>query len=234
MALDVMEAILERRSIRKYKDIPVEQDKMVTILEAGRQAPSAGNVQDWKFIYVTEKDQIKKIAEACMKQYWIETAPLLIVIVSNPEKSIQHYGERGKMYAIQNCAAACQNMLLAATSAGLASCWISAFDEPMLKDVLSIPARGTPMAVLTFGYADEEVPRPFKTPLESIVFIQRYANRARSPELVRWDIAAAMEKGIKRNVENVKRSGRRFGQKLFGKAKELKERAKEGIEEEKQ
>lgn len=231
--MDTMEAILKRRSIRKYKDIPVEQDKLVTILEAGRQAPSAGNIQEWKFVFVTEKSTISKIAEACLKQYWIETTPLVIVIVSNPEKSIQHYGERGKIYAIQNCAAAAENMLLAATSVGLASCWVSAFDELMLKEALGIPERGTPQAVLTIGYADEEVPTPFKTPLESVVFLQKYGNRHRSPELDVWDISLALEKGIRRNAGEIKRKGKGLLGKVFGKTKELKERAKEGIEEKK-
>src|SRR3990167_5851428 len=63
------------------------------------------NLQDWKFIAITEKDRRQNIAEACLKQYWMETAPLHIVIVSNPEKSIHHYGEKGMKYAIMNCSA---------------------------------------------------------------------------------------------------------------------------------
>ena len=61
--MDLMEAILKRRSIRKYKDIPVEQDKVVVILEAGRYAPTAGNVQDMKFLVITDPNQIAGISE---------------------------------------------------------------------------------------------------------------------------------------------------------------------------
>ena len=80
--MDLIEAIFTRRSIRKYKDIPLPLDNIVTIVEAGRHAPSGGNLQDWKFIVITEAPVIARIAEACLKQYWIETAPLVIVIVS--------------------------------------------------------------------------------------------------------------------------------------------------------
>ena len=131
--MHVMEAVLKRRSIRKYKDIPVEQAKIIPLLEAARNAPSGGNIQDWKFIVVTDKERRHRIAEACLKQFWMETAPVYIVIVSNPEKSVHHYGERGKFYATQSCAAAAQNILLMATAQGLATCWVSAFDEPLLK-----------------------------------------------------------------------------------------------------
>lgn len=230
--MDLIEAIFKRRSIRKFQNIPVEQDKVVVILEAGRQAPTAGNIQEWKFIVVTDPDKIAEIAEACMKQYWIQTAPLVIVIVANHEKSIQHYGERGMMYVTMDCAAAAENMILAATSVGLSSCWVSALDEPMLKTALRIPERGTPLIVLPIGYADEEVPVPFKTPLESLVFLERYANRVRSPELVKWDISLAMEKVVKRNVENIKRTSKRIGTRLFEKFRDLKKRSQEDIDEE--
>jgi len=229
--MHVMEAVLKRRSIRKYKDIPIEQAKIIPVLEAGRNAPSGGNIQDWKFIIVTDKARRHAIAEACLKQYWMETAPLYIVIVANPEKSVHHYGERGKFYSTQSCAAAAQNMILAAVSQGLATCWVSAFDEFLLKQALDIPERGTPEVIITLGYADEQVPSPFKTPLESLVFLQRYASRIRSPELVLWDVSLAMEKGIKQGKEDIQRNFRHLKEKLTGKFKHMKKRATEDIEE---
>jgi len=225
-----MEAILKRRSIRKYKDTPVEQTKIVTMLEAARNAPSGGNLQDWKFIIVTDSSARRVISEACLKQYWMETAPLHIVIVSTPEKSIQHYGERGKFYATQNCAAAAQNIVLAATSEGLATCWVSAFDEALLKQAINCPGRATPEVILTVGYPDEEVPVPFKTPLENVVFLQRYANRVRSPDLVYWDISLAMERKVKESAEAIKRGARNIKDKLTGKYKDIKKRATEDLE----
>ena len=94
--MDAFEAIVTRRSIRKYKDIPVEVEKIGMCIEAGRQAPTAGNLQPFKFIIVFEKNQRKAIAEACLQQYWMETAPVYIVVVGEPWKSKQFYGDRGE------------------------------------------------------------------------------------------------------------------------------------------
>ena len=228
--MHVMEAILKRRSIRKYKDIPIEQAKIITLLEAARNAPSGGNIQDWKFIVITDKTRRHDIAEACLKQFWMETAPLYLIIVSNPEKSVKHYGERGRYYSIQSCAAAAENIILAAVAQGLGTCWVSAFDETLLRQAIRLPERGTPEVIITIGYPDEEVPTPFKTPLESLVFLQRYANRMRSPDLVLWDVSLAMERTAKEMRESVGRNFRHLKDKFMSKAKQMKERATEDIE----
>ena len=113
--MDVFEAIRTRRSIRKYKDKPVPWDNIVTIMQAGKYAPSAGNLQNWKFIYVKTDDKRSAIAKACLGQEWMEIAPVFIVVVAEPEKAERHYGTRGaRLYTTQACAAAIQNMLLIA------------------------------------------------------------------------------------------------------------------------
>ena len=88
----------------------------------------------WKFILIRDKDTINKLAEAALQQLWIASAPFIIVVSSETEKLNQFYGVRGeRLYSIQNCAAAIQNMLLAAHALGLASCWVGAFDENIIK-----------------------------------------------------------------------------------------------------
>lgn len=199
--MDVLEAIKKRRSIRKYLDVGLEWEKMVQILEAGQHAPSAGNLQDWKFIVVTDKDVRKKIAEACLNQVWMETAPIHVVICSNPEKTIQYYGERGEKYAIENCACVAMCMTLEATEQGLDTCWVGAFDEDMMRIALSMPDRGRPMMVLTVGYADETVPMPPRVVLESLIFFQRYSNRIKNINLVMNDWSLMMEDYAKKGKE---------------------------------
>src|SRR3989344_3339992 len=111
--MDIFEAISTRRSIRKYKDKQVPWDNIVTIMQAGKYAPSAGNLQNWKFIVVKSDAKRKAIAKACLQQDWMEQAPILIVIVGEPERARMYYGARGaRMYNIQGCAAAMENMLL--------------------------------------------------------------------------------------------------------------------------
>jgi len=173
--MDVIEAIRTRRSIRKYLDAPVEWDKIGQIIEAGKAAPSSGNLQNWKFVIIKEKERRQQIAEACLQQYWMTTAPIHILIVAEPEPSIMHYGVRGeRLYTIQNCAAAVENMLLAAHALGLGSCWVGAFDEDMLKRAIGCTERVRPQAVITIGYPDERVPEPDEYTLEDVTYLEKW------------------------------------------------------------
>ena len=205
--MDVLEAIKKRRSIRKYLDVGVEWEKMIKILEAGQYSPSAGNLQDWKFIVVTEKDVKKKIAEACLNQVWMETAPVHMVVCSNPEKTIQYYGERGEKYAAEDTACVAMNMLLEATEQGLDSCWIGAFDEQMLRISLGIPDRAKPMMVITLGYADETVPTPPRVPRTSTF---RAWGRADRPGWTRlsWYRYSSLELNCRCPLRKSRRSSR--------------------------
>jgi len=118
--MDTFDAIKKRRSIRKYLDIPVEWYKITKILEAGKQAPSSGNLQTWRFIVVTDKKIRRELAEASLQQYWMESAPVHIIVCSEVGIAKQFYGLRGeRFYSIQNSAAAIQNILLAAYSLNL-------------------------------------------------------------------------------------------------------------------
>lgn len=172
--MDVYEAIKTRRSIRRYLDNPVEWEKIGQILEAGKAAPSAGNLQDWKFIVITDKAQRQKIAHACMDQDWMVQAPIHIVVVGMPDKTKRFYGERGKFYTTQDCAAAIQNMLLMAHSLGLGSCWVGSFEDEALRKSVSIPSEIKPQAVMTLGYPDEVVPEPPEFTLENVMFFRNY------------------------------------------------------------
>jgi nitroreductase len=208
----VVETIKKRRSIRKYLDVPVEWDKMVQILDAGRYAPFAGNLQSYKIVVVSDKGEKRKIAEAALKQYWIETAPLLIVICGKEERMISYYGERGKAYLLQSIAAMAENMLVAATDLGLATCWIGAFDEDKVAEAIGCPARAVPNVIIAVGYSDERVPTPPKETFESRVYFNKYNNRIKNLNMVMWDVSLEMEEKAKDAREGL--------QKGFGKLKE--------------
>ena len=213
--MDAFEAIVTRRSIRKYKDIPVEVEKIGAIIEAGRQAPTAGNLQPFKFIIVFTKEQRKAIAEACLQQYWMETAPLHIVVIGEPWKSKQFYGDRGeKLYSIQNCAAAVQNMLIAATSLDLGSCWVSAFEEDMLTSILSIPEhKGRPQAVVTIGYADEIVPPPQKYRFYDVTYINIWDRRITDLEKYFGYFGARTREKLGEGMEFLKKASEKLQKK---------------------
>jgi nitroreductase len=202
----VVETIKKRRSIRKYLDVPVEWDKMVQILDAGRYAPFAGNLQSYKIVVVSDKGEKRKIAEAALKQYWIETAPLLIVICGKEERMISYYGERGKAYLLQSIAAMAENMLVAATDLGLATCWIGAFDEDKVAEAIGCPARAVPNVIIAVGYSDERVPTPPKETFESRVYFNKYNNRIKNLNMVLWDVSLEMEEKAKDAREGLHKS----------------------------
>lgn len=208
--METIECINTRRSIRKYKDKPVEWDKIVTVLNAGRMAPSAGNLQNWKFIVVREDDVRKKIAQACLEQSWMETAPVHIVVVAEPEKAKRYYGSRGEfLYSIQNCAAAIENMLLAAHDIGLGTCWIGAFNEDLIRRAVNLPEHVTPQAVITLGYADEKPIRPPKTRLEYVVWLEKWWGRGVS-DISRGYKSVRLQNAFKKVKKNLKRLGKRL------------------------
>ena len=184
--MDTLELMKSRRSIRKYLQEPIEFEKLGKILEAGACAPSAGNLQNWKFVVVTQKELREKLADAAFQQFWMTTAPVFIVLCAEIEKTKKFYGIRGeRLYSIQNCAAAAMNMINVAWSEGIGSCWVSAFDEEMVKRALQIPDEVRPQAIVTFGYPDEKPPVPPKKDIETVGFVEMWGSRMA-------DIAAVM------------------------------------------
>ena len=195
---DIIELIKSRRNVEKFSTKPVSWDKISRILDAGRHAPSCGNLQNWKFIVVNDTDKKQEIAEYCHEQYEITAAPTLIVICAEPQKAERYYGLRGlKLYTIQNCAAAAQNMLLEAHSLDLGGRWIGAFEEDDVREVLRIPSEARPQIILAIGHPEHVPDKPSKYPLETVVYLNKWRNRI-------TDIAKEMgdySDILKRNVE---------------------------------
>ena len=186
--MEILQAIKTRRSIRRYLDVPIEWEKVGVVLEAGRLAPSAGNIQEWSFIVVRDEGTRGEIAECCVDGYWMTTAPVHIVIVATIEPIARNYGMRGeRLYSIQDCAVAATQMMLAAVSQGLGTCWVGAFDEHVLHRLLSIPDSIRPQLILTLGYPDEKPVMPKRKPLQNLVFLDSYGNRIKDIGMVLRD-----------------------------------------------
>jgi len=208
--MDTLECIATRRSIRKFLDIPVEFEKVGNVLDAGRFAPSAGNLQDWKFILVTNDKMRQEVAKACVEQYWLGTAPVIILVCTDPDKTKRFYGRSGEKYSIQNGAAVVQNMLLAAHAEGLGSCWVGAFEDEAIKRLFNIPDSIIVQAIVPLGYADERVPAPLRFTLENVTYIESWANRIK-------DLAAYMEwygEHVQKAVQKGKEMVKQFARKL--------------------
>jgi len=169
--MDVFKAIKNRRSIRKYKTTEIEEEKLEKILETARIAPSASNRQKWKFIIVKDQEKRAELVNAAHGQRFVEQAPITIVACSTEPERIMPCGQHA--YTV-DLSIAVSFMILEATELGLGTCWLGAFDEEAVKNVLDIPEEIRVPAMFTVGYADEDpAPRPRKD-LNQIVCYERY------------------------------------------------------------
>lgn len=158
--MECMEAIKGRRSIRKFKDKTVGKEIIQDLLNAARMAPSAGNLQARDLIVVSNKITRHKLTQAAMGQTFIEQAPVVVVVAANIERSSRIYGSRGELYSIQDATASIENILLAAHSMGLGTCWVGAFNEDAVREILGIPDKILPVAIIPVGYPDEQPKMP--------------------------------------------------------------------------
>ncbi len=173
--MELWEAIKKRRSIRSFQDRDVEEEKILKMIEAATWAPSAGNVQPWEFVVVRNPEIRKKLAEAAYNQRFIEKAPVDIVVVADERRSAYAYGDRGRtLYCIQDTAAAIQNMLLVATEMGLGTCWVGAFNEQAVKELLGIPFGCRPVAIIAVGYPAETPSAPVRKNYKDLIHYDRF------------------------------------------------------------
>jgi nitroreductase len=172
MTKDVFDAIKERRSIRAFKDEEIPEATVTRLLEAACHAPSAGNLQPWKFFVVSQGASKKRLAEAAFGQTFVAEAPTVIVVCALPEVSAARYGDRGReLYCLQDTAAAVQNILLGANALGLGSCWVGAFDEQEAAKVLDLPGHCRPVAMIPLGYPAKEGHLPARRPADEVVYL---------------------------------------------------------------
>jgi len=152
---ECLDAIRTRRSIRKFKETPLEKEKIDEILSLAQMAPSAGNLQSRDFIVVRDRTLKHKLATAALDQTFIEQAPVVIVAVANIERSSRRYSSRGELYGIQDATASVMTILIAAQSMGIGSCWVGAFDDIAVSELLALPYGTRPVAIVPLGIADE-------------------------------------------------------------------------------
>ena len=168
--MDVLDAIEKRRSIRKYKPSAIPKEHLERILEAGRLAPSAGNRQPWRFIVVRSPERKRLLAESSQKQMFLADAGAIVVALADPEDSPKWFK--------QDVMIALEHMVLASIRLGYGTCWIGAFEETQVKQLLGIPKRMTVVALLPIGIPDEKPqPRPRKEFDEIFFAEEEYGKR---------------------------------------------------------
>jgi nitroreductase len=167
--MEFSEVIAKRRSVRHFNSkLDVSDEDIRGLIEDAVIAPSAGNIQPWRFTIVRSIEARERLA-AAMHQRWATSAPVVIVVSVDPRPCAARYSDRGeRLYAIQDTAAAVENILLSAVSRGLASCWVGAFDADAVREALGISAAFEPIAILPVGYSAESAGRPARRPLAEV------------------------------------------------------------------
>jgi nitroreductase len=223
---DILDVITSRRTVKHFLPKFVSWENIARVIDAGRHAPSCGNVQNWKFIVILTPSQKQDIAKAAYDQYDIAQAATLIVVCAEPEKAERYYGLRGeRLYTIQNCAAAVQNMLLEAHSLGLGTNWIGSFDEDALKSLCNIPDEIRPQAIIAVGYPKEIPEKPPKYPLETLVYFGSWRNKLRDPAKYLHNTAEIMKRKavlVKDDAKEIVEKGKKKFNELIAK-REIKE-----------
>ncbi len=172
--MELDKAITERRSIRSYTSKDVPQKLIDEALELASWAPSAGNLQSRDFIVIRNQQTKDDLVVAALGQEFIAQAPVVIVAIANLER-VAHYADRGKeLYAIQDSAAAVQNLMLALHARGLGTVWVGAFDEKEARRVLGLPAHAKPVAILPIGYPAEHPEPRMHLPPEEYIHLEEW------------------------------------------------------------
>ena len=167
MSRSLVEIILSRRSVRRYKKKPIPEDVMLKILEAGRMAPSANNRQPWRFIVVTD-EKLKLLLGDRVWNRFIRDSAFTVV-------GCGYCGdELSRKWSTIDTAIALQNMVIAAWSMGVGSCWIGDFDEAKVKSILGIPEDWKVVCLVSFGYPEEVPSPPRKKSLSEVVSYNKF------------------------------------------------------------
>ena len=150
--VDVYEAIATRKSVRAFKEKDVPEEKIVRLLEAARLAPSASNRQEWRFVVVRDPLMRKHLSVAARGQTFIGAAPVVLACCAETDEHVMACGQL--CYPI-DVAIAIDHITLCAVDEGLGTCWIGAFDEDQVKELLGIPPQIRVVGLLPVGYAQD-------------------------------------------------------------------------------
>ena len=165
--MSLLDLILSRRSIRRYENKDISEEVLQQILETGRQAPSAANRQPIHFVVVNDHDLLKNLCDTLFSRF-VKYAPLAIVGWADIKSLLT-----GK-WAVVDTTIAMQNMVIAAWTLGLGSCWIGACNEEKVKELLKIPDKWKVVALLTLGYPAEQPKPRKKKPFEEMFSFNKF------------------------------------------------------------
>jgi nitroreductase len=165
--MNCIEKVLNRRSIRRFKNEPVSEEVINSILEAGRRAPSATNQQPWHFVVARNYTEKEACTYGGFNSFATEAPFVVVGLYKKSEVIIEKL-------SLMDVTIALQNMVVAAWVQGVGSCWMGAFDEGKLKDTLNLPADSAIVGAVAFGIPDENSDQPAKKPLSETVHFDKW------------------------------------------------------------
>ena len=169
--MDVMDAIQQRFSVRKFKDYEIEEEKLERVLEAARLAPSARNLQEWRFVVVEDGEMRHALGQAANGQQFVAEAPAVIVGCAVTSEHVMSCGLH--CFPI-DVSIAMAYMTLQAVEEDLGTCWIGAFNSDRVRDLLGIPNDVIVVGLMPIGYPDAEAPSKKRMSLEEIAMHERW------------------------------------------------------------
>jgi nitroreductase len=180
-----LKLVKNRRSTRRFIPQIVEREKIVTCIEAARLAPSAENVQPWRFVILDDPAKIQEFSKSVFSGIyrftrWAEKAPVIIVIFAELDWLAHRIGKeiQGTQYYLLDIGIAGEHLVLQAEQLGLASCWIGWFNARKAKKSLGVPRPWKATALLTLGYPQQQTKeRRAKKKLEDILFFNGYNSK---------------------------------------------------------
>jgi nitroreductase len=170
--MEVLAEIRQRYSCRAYQDRPVEQEKLDRVLEAARLAPSARNMQEWRFVVVRDAQLRRQLVPAANMQEFVGQAP--VVIVACVEQA-EYRMRCGQLAHPIDVAIALEHMVLQAAREGLATCWIGSFFPDQVRTVLGIPEPISLVELMPLGYPADKAKAKSRVPMEKIVCYDRWS-----------------------------------------------------------
>lgn len=179
----MLKEIEMRRSIRKYIDKEVEEEKLIQILNSARLAPSGNNTQPWHFIVIKSEKNRQKLAQASHNQKWMMSAPVFIVCVADISSRIkdtkeiyldENTKEKELKKIIRDTSISIEHMVLEAENLGLGTCWVAWFTQDEIRPILNIPSDKYVVSIITLGYKDENPKARPRKKLEEIVHYEQW------------------------------------------------------------
>ena len=174
--MDFDEVVRKRKMIREYdlgRQIP--EEIVSRLIKNAHTAPSAGHTQVQEFIIVKDTATKKKLRKAAVNQEYVEKAPVLIVVCSNVSRSVGRYGNRGKeFYSITDGAFASMLILLAGVNEGIGACFVGAFEDNKVSEILELPKDVKPIGIICIGYPAENPGKFERINIDALVHHEIY------------------------------------------------------------